>query len=194
MQRLSFAFARFVLMLLVAGCANTQLQEPNIMKKHNLPTAEPASASVTEAKSKIPPKSCPVTLGDQHIFQAPQPYSPTAPWNGFFWTGSEGLWTALPNDGIWAGLPHGAEGYSQKIFWWSTQFHLRDELQPALVVSGQRLDSDAPLIHFYGATNASAGDIGDAMLTGVDIPTGGCWEISGEYKKTELKFVIWVVE
>ena len=49
-----------------------------------------------------------------------------------------------------------------------------------------------PALRFYGATNAMADDIGEAMLTGVEFPTLGCWEVTGQYKKTELSFVIWV--
>jgi hypothetical protein len=76
--------------------------------------------------------------------------------------------------------------------WWSDLYILKDELQPALVVSGRRLDGDSPPLKFDGATNAYADDIGDAMLTGVDFPTLGCWEITGQYRKSELKFVVWV--
>jgi hypothetical protein len=30
------------------------------------------------------------------------------------------------------------------------------------------------------------------MLVGVDIPTLGCWEITGQYNGTELSFVVWI--
>jgi hypothetical protein len=91
-------------------------------------------------------------------------------------------------------LPDNPAGYTQKIFWWSDLFSLAKEPEPALVVTGYRLDAKAPPLKTYGATNASAGDIGDAMLTGVDFPTLGCWKITGEYKNTELSFVVWVRE
>jgi hypothetical protein len=29
-----------------------------------------------------------------------------------------------------------------------------------------------------------------AMLTGIDIPTVGCWEITGDYKGDKLSFVV----
>jgi hypothetical protein len=30
------------------------------------------------------------------------------------------------------------------------------------------------------------------MLTVVDFPTAGCWEITGEYKGSDVTFVIWL--
>jgi protein TonB len=30
------------------------------------------------------------------------------------------------------------------------------------------------------------------MVQGLDIPTAGCWEITGHYKNQKLRFVIWV--
>jgi hypothetical protein len=133
-----------------------------------------------------------VTVTGILSFEAPEPYSPTAPWDGFFWFGSESLWTVLPENGVWASLPLNPEGYTQKIMWWSDRFVLQDELEPALVVTGERLDAKAPPLKFYRATNAFADDIGEAMLTGVDFPTHGCWKITGEYKEASLIFYVWI--
>ncbi|HZM23014.1 MAG TPA: hypothetical protein VFC02_14795, partial [Anaerolineales bacterium] len=105
---------------------------------------------------------------------------------------SEHLWTALNTDGVWSKLPENSDGYGQKIMWWSSLYSLKDELEPELVVSGKRLDGEAEPLRFYGATNAMADDIGEAMLTGVEIPTLGCWEITGQYKESEISFVVWV--
>ena len=30
------------------------------------------------------------------------------------------------------------------------------------------------------------------MLTGVYVPTPGCWEITGDYHRNKLSFVVWV--
>jgi len=54
------------------------------------------------------------------------------------------------------------------------------------------LDATAPPLIVSKATNAYAGDIGSAMLVGVDFPTLGCWKITGQYKNSELSFVVWV--
>ena len=89
-------------------------------------------------------------------------------------------------------MPENPGGYTQKIMWWSSLYSLKDELEPALIVSGKRLDGESEPLRFYGATNAMADDIGKAMLTGVEFPTLGCWEVTGQYKKSEIKFIVWV--
>jgi hypothetical protein len=67
-----------------------------------------------------------------------------------------------------------------------------EEPEPALIVTGERLDAQAPPLTSSQATNAYASDIGSAMLTGVDLPTLGCWRITGRYGTAELSFVVWV--
>lgn len=191
MQRLFLSLSIALVTTLVTSCAGSAQS----LQNDATPTSLPASTEIPQVKeiSSVPPADCPVTASaKQDIFKAPEPYSPDAPWEGMFWYGSEHFWTALPTNGVWASLPNNPEGFTQKIFWWSDLFVLKDESQPALEVTGRRLDAKAPPLNTYGATNASAGDIGDAMLTGVDFPTLGCWEITGHYKKSGLTFVVWV--
>lgn len=197
MQRFYFTLTTLILASLMAGCANLRPQDVKALEDYRMPTDIPAPAELTqtveaEIAAKTPPKDCPVTTSSKQNFEAPEPYSPAAPWERIFWFGSDHLWTTLHNDGVWAGLPLNPDGYTQKIMWWSSLYDLPNEPEPALVVTGRRLDADAPPLRFYGATNAFAKDIGDAMLTGVEFPTLGCWEVTGQYKKTELKFVVWV--
>jgi hypothetical protein len=191
MQRLSISLLFVLLVSLLAGCAAPaeSLQEKPTPTNRPQPTA---TAQAEEVPS-LPPTDCPVTTAPkQNSFKAPEPYSADAPWEGIFWYGTDNLWTALHTNGVWEGLPDNPEGYTQKIMWWSDLYVLKDELVPALEVTGRRLDADAPPLKTYGATNAFAADIGDAMLTGVDFPTRGCWEITGRYKESELTFVVWV--
>lgn len=144
----------------------------------------------TAGCSKATPSMCPLTLGE--AFTAPTPYSPSAPGSNLFWYGDEKLWTALPKNGTWTGLPQSSEGYTQKILWWSNSFSVENEPKPKLTVIGDRLDAEAPPLNVSKATNASAEDIGTAMLVGVDFPTYGCWRITGKYKGTSLSFVVQV--
>jgi len=52
------------------------------------------------------PETCPVTKPYQaSLFVPPSPYPPKAS-AGDFWFGSDRLWTALPVNGTWRGLPH----------------------------------------------------------------------------------------
>lgn len=195
MRRLYFLFSLLILASVLVGCAPGA--RVKTLEDYRMPTVVPAASELTataqaEAAALIPPADCPVTIAENASFQAPEPFSPTAPWKGLFWYGSERLWTALHADGVWAGLPDNTSGYTQKIMWWSDSYVLKDELEPALVVSGRRLDEKSEPLTFYGATNAMADDIGEAMLTGVDFPSLGCWKITGQYKKSELTFVVWL--
>jgi hypothetical protein len=199
MQRLIFFVLVLMLGMLATGCASrTDIQAVKALEDYHMPTDIPEPASLTataktEFAASIPPADCPVTIPGKPLFEAPEPYSEVAPWPGIFWYGEEHLWTALQANGVWKDLPHNPEGYTQKIMWWSSLYVLKDELEPALVVTGRRLDAKAPALKFHGATNAFADDIGDAMLTGVDFPTEGCWEVTGQYKKSGLTFVVWIV-
>jgi hypothetical protein len=152
----------------------------------------PTEIGTNESAAKGPPANCDRTITGILSFEAPAPYSPHAPFPNQFWFGSEHLWTILPNDGIWSGLPLNSTGYTQKVFWWSDLFSFDNEPEPKLSVTGERLDQKAPPLKVSKANNASAADIGTAMLVGVDFPTEGCWRITGDYKKTSLQFTVWV--
>jgi hypothetical protein len=136
--------------------------------------------------------TCPVTQPPDPRFIPPNPY-PASPHASMFWYGSEGLWTAVPANGEWAALPHNAEGYTQKVFWWREGYSWQEEPEPQLSVTGRRLDAPAPPLNVSTATNAFAEDIQSAMLVGVDFPTLGCWEITGQYGGHELSFVVLVL-
>lgn len=191
MQRRSISHLFVLTAVLLVSCAAPAQSLQDDPTPISVP--QPTETAQPEVVSSSPPADCPITTAAKgNSFKAPEPYSPDAPWESEFWYGTNNLWTALPTDGIWSSLPNNPEGYTQKIFWWSDLYILKDELEPTLAVTGHRLDAEAPPLKTYGGTNASASDIGDAMLTGVDFPTLGCWEITGKYKKSELTFVVWV--
>ncbi|HEV2381870.1 MAG TPA: hypothetical protein VG206_19035 [Terriglobia bacterium] len=63
---------------------------------------------------------------------------------------------------------------------------------PRLFVNAVRVDRYAPVVSgLYPATNALIGDFG-SMLSGIDLPTPGCWEITGRYGSDSLSFVVFV--
>ena len=202
MQRLCSFLSILILASLLAGCApsaNAQSEEVKAVDWSNAPAglpdrvaSNPADSAKSETLSIDAPADCPITLPQDPPFTAPAPYSPNAPFAGEFWYGSNSLWTAVPQNGVWAGLPHNPEVYTQKVFWWREGYIWTEEPEPALTVTGERLDATAPPLNVSKATNAYAGDIGSAMLVGVDFPTLGCWKITGQYEKTELSFVVWV--
>lgn len=147
--------------------------------------------SVTPNLPQYPPESCPITQPQDPVYVPPEPYSPQAPY-GLFWYGSDALWTALEPDGRWYALPHDEGAYGQKVFWWREGYDMTKENQPQVTVSGWRLDGDSPAFEQAGATNGYHADMGQFMLTGVEVPAAGCWEITGHYREAELSFVVWV--
>ena len=180
-----------ILATFLTSCAGTAVAQANEATLTSAPaTAE--STAVPEIVSKSPPASCPITVPQEPVFVPPPPYD-TLGWDGYFWFGSDSLWTSLPHDAVWAGLPDNPGGYTQKVFWWRDGYVWNEEPEPNLVVTGERLDAKAPPFIASKATNAYASDIGSAMLAGIDFPTLGCWKITGKYQDAELSFVVWVV-
>jgi hypothetical protein len=182
-----------ILVSFLTGCAGNVAAQANEVAPTSAPVKVEPTA-VAEVVSKNPPASCPVTVPQDPAFTPPAPYD-TLGFKGYFWFGSNSLWTSLPQDGVWFGLPNNPEGYTQKVFWWREGYVWNEEREPNLVVTGERLDTSAPPLAGSKATNAYAGDIGSAMLVGVDFPTPGCWKITGRYNdEAELSFVVWVTQ
>jgi hypothetical protein len=141
------------------------------------------------------PKSCPISKPPVRPFEPPLPY-PVKTSPDSFWFGTVKLWTKLPADGTWRGLPHYTPSdptFRQKLFFWRQGYSLRSELPPHLTVTGRRLDATAPPL---AADMANAGWQDDEehpfMVTGVNFPTLGCWEVTGDYHGDNLTFVVWV--
>ena len=157
----------------------------------------PSGAQVSATEDSRP-ANCRVTLPSDGRFTPPQPY-PAEPdgKGGFaFWFGTENLWTVLRADRTWQGLrPHSSTETSlrQKLFWWRTGYNWKTETQPPLKVTGRRLDGAAAPLEASDASNGyREEDWKSFMVVGMDIPTPGCWEITGRYKGQELSFVVWV--
>ena len=128
--------------------------------------------------------SCPVTRPPRPAFVPPAPFPRRPPplYGDVFWYGSERLWTWLEADGT--------ARRSDKSFWWREGYDWQAEPSPPLLVTARRLDGTAPAVASPGATNGFRDDIGAFMLTGLDLPTGGCWEVTGHYRGQHLRFVV----
>lgn len=136
------------------------------------------------AQGRATGEACPVTQPLEPPFRPPG--EGVAPFEGTFWYGSDDLYLALPLDGTWAQLAHG-----EKLFWWSV--HYEGEWQPAMTLRAERLDGSQEIVEQIGATNARHNSFpAVAMLQGVDLPSGGCWQITGTYEGAALTFVVWV--
>jgi hypothetical protein len=183
---------------LVIGCTSkaiVQSKDVKALEKRtptNLPEKTlPVETVTSEVVPHDPPANCPITVPQNPLFVPPAPYDSMG-FEGEFWYGSDSLWTAVRENGIWETQPHNPEGYTEKVFWWRDGYVWTEEPEPALTVTGERLDAPAPPLTVSHATNAYASDIGSAMLVGVDMPTLGCWKITGKYGDAELSFVVWV--
>jgi VWFA-related protein len=144
--------------------------------------------------SEAPKASCPATVSDETRFVPPPPYPSSAPFADTFWHGTQSLWTMLPVNGRWKSLPRGDHGYRQKLFVWRPGYDGRSEQWPHLTVTGRRLDGSAGALVAEEATNAHHRDFGGwAMLTAVEVPSHGCWELTATYGTSSLTFVVAVV-
>ncbi len=161
------------------------------------PPGTPAPAAATPAPTPVvtppgapatPSADCLVTRPEP-AFHAPAPFPETPPERyESAWYGTADLFTMIALEGeVWTDLPPGPEGLGQKSFWWSVHF---TELEPALVVSGERLDASGSFRTSGLGTNASA-DFGRAMLIGIQIRDAGCWRLTGAYRGATLSYVVW---
>jgi hypothetical protein len=137
------------------------------------------------------PATCPVTKSSDKPFVPPYPY-PLKSYPGGFWFGTDKLWTAAP--GAWRGLGHYTPEdptFRQKMQWWRRGYDYRTEPIPKLKVTGRRLDAPAPPL--ISEVNNVAGTL-PSMMVGINLPSLGCWEITGHYDADELTLVVWVAK
>ena len=119
----------------------------------------------------------------------------TAPDPETYLYGEEGgLQVFISHEGVWEALPPGRDGgYGQKVFWKYPGYSVVEDPTPDLDIIGEQLDGDGYFVQTGPATNAYAADLlGSAILTGVEFPQAGCWQITGEYRDATLTFVAWV--
>jgi mono/diheme cytochrome c family protein len=138
-------------------------------------------------------EACPITQPPTPAFEPPvsQGVRRALASDDHFWYGSPELWTRREIDGFWHSLPHHEDGYTQKQVFWSEGYNWREEQDPALVLTGRRLDGDETMTD-TGASNAYHPDYGSMIMTGFVLPAAGCWEITANYGETSLSFVVWV--
>jgi hypothetical protein len=171
------------LSVLLPACAATAAEAPP-------PVA--AARPVATRPSKTP-ASCPTTRPPDPPFVPPAPYPSTPPSveGDKVWYGTNQLWTWLEADGTWE-MAHDEHGLFDKSFWWRQGYDWRTETTPRLRVTGRRLDASAPAVTVSDATNGFEPSMGAFMLVGLELPAGGCWELTGHYHGSSLRLVVWV--
>ena len=127
--------------------------------------------------------ACPVTT-------APSQQEESRPAPGLWRHGSDVFGVFLSRDNRWHGMT-AEHHYRNKVFWYRQGYDGRAEPRPALTVHGRRLDGPAERVTITNATNASHADFGGwSMLTMVEFPEPGCWEVTGEYGRDTVTFVV----
>jgi hypothetical protein len=115
------------------------------------------------------------------------------PDHGQFWFGTDRLWMALPIAGTWRGLPHYPDStYGQKLPFWRNGYDPHTESRPNLTVTGRRIDGPSEPLQSDGKGFGVWTKDDQFIMTGINFPTIGCWEITGRYDSDELTFVIWL--
>ncbi len=150
-----------------------------------------ASLALPAFAAEKVPDSCPVTKAPYPAFVPPAPYSANE--TGRFWLGTKALWTSLDEDGIWKGIVS-QRGTRNKFWWWREGWEFDTDLranEPGLIITARRIDGVAPLVDKPRVTNAELGN-GWAMLTMLELPTSGCWTITGNYRSEYVTMVVWV--
>jgi hypothetical protein len=136
--------------------------------------------------SALAADTCPVTPAPSPAFVPPSPYRSAGSERAFY-VGTAKLWV-LVYAGPWRGLPVWPEGYRQKLAWWSEGYVAKADPTPAISITGRRLDGPAPPMLVTGANGSWTTE--DFIMSGVNFPTVGCWEVTGRFRGAEAKFVV----
>jgi hypothetical protein len=141
---------------------------------------------------KESPETCPVTKPPAQPFVPPPPY-----WTDHgpddFWYGTESLWTLLGVHGTWhirSNVLESEGGYRTKLTYWRRGFDWRKEPAAKLIVIAKRLDREAPPVTAASASAVFITTERPGMMTAIDIPSPGCWELTAQYGVQRLRFVV----
>jgi hypothetical protein len=116
------------------------------------------------------------------------------------------LWTNVFEPPHWTWTPH-QPGHEQEVQPLTAKLFggpwamIGARNRNPMTITGKRLDGSAPPLMVMTwqrpdgsaaqATNAIMGSSA-AILTGVYVPTPGCWEITADYRGDKLSFVVWL--
>lgn len=163
-------------LLLLAACS---------LAPESIPPAARAAEPITSPSPPTPAETpaeaaCPVTepswvtpLEDAAVLDEPQPSYYFVNEDASIWAPA---WWALQGEEII--IPR-EEGY--KVGWF----------RPAgaeLEVTGRRLDGEAPPLDFHAPCCYPT----CFQASGLDFPTGGCWEVNARAEDSKLSFVVWI--
>jgi hypothetical protein len=155
--------------MLLGGCGSAALSTGS-----SAATVQPAVSGAQPTAAPAPAASdCPIT---EAILDEP-PKDPNSDPFG------RGYWYINADRTIWADAPESQSWRAgdAKVIWIRPQ-------GTQLVITGQRLDGDAPQLRAEIPCCYPTG----FQATGLNFPTGGCWEVTARAGKSELRFVTYV--
>lgn len=118
-------------------------------------------------------EGCPVTQAPDPPFRAPSGYGYSGN-DGRFLYGTRRLWALV--------TPHWNLGTTgRKLPYFSDEYRFLSEPHPHMVVFARRLDAEAPAVPAPQVNGAGLPEKNGFMVTRLDIPTSGCWEITARY-------------
>src|ERR1700689_2000710 len=149
----------------------------------------------------FPADSCPITEAPAPAFVPPAPFH-TAYWgfNRGFLFGNNSLWTWVdPATDIKPNSTGPRATYFFKLVYWlpGLSWDHAGERPSHLKVVARRLDDPAAPIVFTERTNKvglylteAQKDADAALMTGLELPTGGCWEVAAGYEGSRVTYVL----
>ncbi len=145
----------------------------------------------TGADAATAPFQCEVTVPDtgfippgKHPGSVPDRY-------GSAWYGTPDLWTTLALGGErWYDLPVHDDRLGQKLFFFSQAYLPEQEPMPDIIVRAKRLDGPGEATSAMPATNGSHPDLGSFAVTGIELPSAGCWQLTASYRGAQLTYVV----
>lgn len=155
----------------------------------------PTSTTADEAVSGTEMgDTCPVTLGTDELLNS----------DSRNMYGSEALAVALPADGTWP-ITGPTGRIAVKLFWRSAGFRPGMERHLRLEIVNLNGGPNDAFVKDVTNANSVPDDLetarfdeewqdGWVMLAGIDFPSPGCWEITGEYLGQSLTFVVRTVD
>jgi hypothetical protein len=152
--------------------------------------APTTTTAVGPSPSPTVPGSCPVTLHPDGAPLASQTATLSLP-GSMVPYGQPQLWTLIPRSGSWTSSTSTTGGRFIRTLWYSDLWSVRDEPSPSISVSAGRLGG-GDSVTGSAAVNARSRELGTSMIVSLDLPSGGCWQITGTYRDKSLSYVVWV--
>jgi hypothetical protein len=160
-----------------------ELAEEGIALPAPMPLKRVATAQNLEGE-RSDGQACAVTKPPLPLFVPPARF-PSVPGREQFWFGTEKLWTALS--------AHAWQLPRQRTFWWIPGFTTMNYPLPDVRVTGRRLDRAAAPLQTHEPNGGQTAQ-GQFLMVMVELPSAGCWQVSGQLGEARVDYVVKVTD